>query len=193
MKNLLVFLVLLACAFARVDASGAEVVGVKVADSAKSGAAELVLNGAGLRSKLFFKVYVLGLYLPAKKATAAEVLAAPGPKRILIHMLRTVDAQEFGEALEKGINENHTEAEAKALAPRLAVLIGLMKEVKETKEGMEILLDWVPGAGTQVTIDGQPRGNPIPGEDFYRALLRIWVGEHPVSDDLKSALLGKAG
>jgi hypothetical protein len=48
----------------------------------------------------------------------------------------------------------------------------------------------VPAAGTQLTVDGKPSGAPIPGEDFYRALLKIWLGEHPVQDDLKKALLG---
>jgi hypothetical protein len=58
---------------------------------------------------------------------------------------------------------------------------------------MVIALDWVPGTGTQVVIDNQPHGKPIPGEDFYRALLRIWIGDKPVSGDLKKALLGQGG
>jgi len=32
---------------------------------------------------------------------------------------------------------------------------------------------------------------PVTGEDFYRALLRIWLGENPVQADLKKALLGE--
>ena len=63
--------------------------------------------------------------------------------------------------------------------------------MKEAKKGMRITLDWVPAAGTQLTVDGKPSGAPIPGEDFYRALLKIWLGEHPVQDDLKKALLGE--
>jgi hypothetical protein len=39
-------------------------------------------------------------------------------------------------------------------------------------------------------LNGESRGGPIAGEDFYRALLRIWLGEDPVSKDLKKALLG---
>ena len=81
-------------------------------------------------------------------------------------------------------------AHAEAIAPRLAVLTALMDEIKEAKTGLAIDLDWLPGAGTQVTIGGQARGKPIPGEDFFRALLRIWVGDNPVSSDLKKSLLG---
>jgi hypothetical protein len=54
---------------------------------------------------------------------------------------------------------------------------------------MVIALDWTGGA-TRVSVDGRPAGEPIAGEDFYRALLRIWLGEHPVQDDIKQGLLG---
>ena len=63
--------------------------------------------------------------------------------------------------------------------------------MKEAKNGMRITLDWLPGAGTQVTVQGRPTGAPIPGEDFYSALLKIWLGEKPVQADLKKALLGE--
>jgi hypothetical protein len=62
--------------------------------------------------------------------------------------------------------------------------------MKQAKKGMAITLDWLPGAGTQMTVDGRYAGAPIAGEDFYRALLRIWLGPKPVQDDLKKALLG---
>lgn len=183
------FVLLLACT----PLQAAEVAGVKIEDSARVAGADLKLNGAGLRSKAFFKVYAMGLYLQDRQATGAAVLAAPGAKRVHLHMLRDVDAGDFSEALADGIKDNHTEAEAKALAPRLAVLTGLMNEIKQAKTGLAIQLDWLPGAGTQVVIGGQARGKPIEGEDFYRALLRIWVGDKPVSGDLKKALLGQGG
>jgi hypothetical protein len=65
-----------------------------------------------------------------------------------------------------------------------------MAEIKQAKKGMTIALDWT-GAATQLVIDGKPAGRPIAGEDFYRALLRIWLGEKPVQEDLKKALLGQ--
>ena len=168
----------------------ADVAGVVLPESIQAGGAPLVLNGAGLRKRAFFQVYAMGLYLPAKKMAAAEVLSLAGPKRVAIHMLRDVDADTFTSALADGIRGNHSEAEAAALEPRLKELAAIMAEMKEAKKGMAIALDWVPGAGTQVTIEGKPSGKPIAGEDFYRGLLRIWLGEKPVQDDLKKALLG---
>jgi hypothetical protein len=168
------------------SAFGAEVAGVRIPDEDQ----QLVLNGAGLRKRAFFQVYAIGLYLPQKKASAADAMNAAGPKRVSIHMLRDVDADDFSGALADGIKNNHGEAEAKALEPRVKQLAAIMAEMKEAKKGMRITLDWLP-AGTQVTVDGKAAGAPIPGEDFYRALLRIWLGDKPVQDDLKKALLGE--
>ena len=167
----------------------AEVAGVQLADKAQVEARELVLNGAGLRKRLFFKVYVIGLYLPEKTKDAAAVLALAGPKRVSLHMLRDVGADTFSEALVEGLKANHSEADYQALEPRVKQLEAIMAQVKEAKKGMTIALDWSAGA-TRVSIDGQPAGQPIAGEDFYRALLHIWLGEHPVQDDIKQQLLG---
>ena len=168
----------------------AEVAGVRIDDTTRIGNAELVLNGAGLRKRAFFQVYAVGLYLPQKGSEARAVLEQPGPKRVHIHMLRNVGADAFTEALADGIRANHSEAEAKALEPRVGELAAIMAQLKEARKGMAIALDWQPAAGTVLLVNGAPQGKPIAGEDFYRALLRIWVGDKPVQDDLKKALLG---
>jgi hypothetical protein len=170
-------------------AFGAEVAGVQLAEQVQVDGKPLSLNGAGLRTRFFFKVYAIGLYLPEKKRDAGEVLAQPGPKRIALRMLRDVGADTFSEALVEGLKANHSEADYRALEPRVKQLEAIMAQVKEAKKGMAIALDWTGGA-TRVSIDGRPAGEPIAGEDFYRALLRIWLGEHPVQDDVKQGLLG---
>jgi len=166
---------------------GAEISGVKLEEQIQPG--NLILNGAGLRKRLFFKVYAIGLYLQKKTGDAEEAVASPGPKRVAIHMLRNVGAAEFSEALAEGIRANHSEAEAKALEPRVQALAALMAELQEAKKGMAIALD-LKGDETHLLVDGKARGRPIAGEDFYRALLRIWLGPQPVQDDVKKALLG---
>jgi hypothetical protein len=175
---------------ATLPAAAAEVAGVKFADRVEAQGKQLVLNGAGLRRKFIFKVYAMALYLPARAATAAAAIDAHGPKRVSIGMLRDVSAKTFSNALREGIEDNHSEAEARALEPRVKQLEALMDKVGEAKEGMRIALSWLPGTGTELAVDGAPAGDPIPGEDFYRALLRIWLGPHAVQDNLKRALLG---
>ena len=163
-----------------------EVAGIQIPDADQ----QLVLNGAGLRKVVFFRVYAIGLYLPEKKASPADAIGTTGAKRVLIHMLRDADADDFSEALTDGMKANSSAAEMKALDARLAQLQAIIAEIRTAKTGMRITLDWVPGAGTQVSVDGKATAAPIQGEDFYRALLRIWLGDHPVQADLKRALLG---
>jgi hypothetical protein len=164
----------------------AEVAGVRIDDKARVGNAELVLNGAGLRKRVFFQVYAIGLYVQDRKA---DPVTQPGPKRVQIHMLRDVGADTFLEALVDGMKANHSESEVAALEPRVKQLGATIAQIKEAKKGMTIALDW-NGGSTHVLVDGRPAGQPIEGEDFYRALLRIWLGDKPVQDDLKKALLG---
>ena len=185
MRRLLLLLTLLAA-----PALAAEVAGVKVDDRAKVEASELVLNGAGLRTKYLLKVYVSGLYLTEKRTNAGEVLAMPGAKRITMRLMRDVSAKQLTDALEVGIRDNTSAGEQEALKVRLAELNAIMATLQSAKEGDLIALDWVPGSGTRIVLNGEQRGKVIAGEDFYRALLRIWLGDDPVSKDLKKALLG---
>jgi hypothetical protein len=185
----MVFRLFLIAFFLSIPSPGftAEVAGVKLPDEDQ----KLVLNGAGLRKRAFFQVYVIGLYLPETKNAAADAIGAVGPKRIAIHMLRDVDADQFSGALTDGMKDNVSEAEMKVLDARVKQLVALMASMKEAKKGMRITLDWVPASGTQLTVDAKASGVPIPGEDFYRALLKIWLGDNPVQADLKKALLGE--
>jgi len=170
-------------------ASGAEIAGVKLDDKTQLESRELLLNGAGVRKRVIFNVYVIGLYLPEKKSDPSAVLGLAGPKRAAIYMLRDVAADRFIEALVEGLRENTAEAEYKALEPRVQELARTMAELKQAKKGMTISLDWT-GSATQLMVNGNPAGKPLAGEDFYRALLRIWLGDKPVQDDLKKSLLG---
>ncbi len=151
-----------------------------------------MVNGAGLRKKAVFKVYAMALYLPEKHGEADGALAARGAKRVSITLLRDLSAQQFVEALQEGVANNHTEAEMAALKDRLKQFSDLLLAVGEAKTGTSVVIDWLPESGTRLTVNGQAKGKEIAGEDFYKALLRIWLGRKPVQDDLKQALLGKA-
>jgi hypothetical protein len=79
-----------------------------------------------------------------------------------------------------------------ALKERLKLFSDAMLSVGEAKSGTRVLIDWLPESGTQLTVNNQVKGKDIAGEDFYKALLRIWLGNKPIQDDLKQALLGKS-
>ena len=188
LKQILILFSLILLPFA---AAAVELEGVKVPDSAQvvDGAAALPLNGAGVRTRFFFRVYVGALYLDKKTASGAAVISNAGAKRVALHMLRELSAEQFVNALEDGLKNNHSaEQLAKLDAPvrQLRVLFGA---VKTAKPGDVIFIDYLPGQGTRVTVNGNVRG-VIAGEDFNRALLRIWLGDNPADGDLKAGMLG---
>ena len=182
--------VLLALATVGACAQPLEIEGVKLAPTAQVGDATLQLNGAGLRTKVFFKVYVAGLYVPQKTSEGAKLLAQKGPRRVTLVMLRNVDAESFTGALNDGLQANHTEAQLAALKPQIDTLNANLKAVGEAKKGDVIHFDFVPELGTRVTINGQVRGSAMTGEDFFAAVLRIWLGDKPVDASLKKGLVG---
>ena len=168
-----------------------EVAGVKFDDKAKVGAADTVLNGAGLRNRAFFKVYALGLYLPQKATTPADVLAARGAKRIAIVTLRDLTAEQFVDALLEALKNNHDEAALKALQPKIDQFRAAMLSIGNAPEKSSVNLDFLPESGTRLSFNGAQKGADIAGEDFFRALLRIWIGDKPAQEDLREKLLGK--
>jgi hypothetical protein len=172
---------------------GAEVAGVRLDDSARVGSQNLVLNGAGLRVKLFFNVYAAGLYLAEKADSAAAILAMKGPKRMSMTLMRDLTARQLIDALEDGLRANLTTAEFESVRPRVERLSAIMGAIGVAKRGSVITLDYVPETGMRVTLNGEPKGEPIDGEDFYRGLLKIWLGDDPVDKSLKKALLRQGG
>ena len=150
----------------------------------------LQLNGAGVRTRAIFDVYVAALYVPQKSSDAAALLAQKGARRMTITMLRNVDADTFAEALNDGLRKNHTEAQLAGWKAQIETLNANFKVAGEAKKKDVIQLEFVPEAGTRVVVNGQPRGTAIPGEDFYTAVLRIWLGDKPVDGNLKKGLLG---
>jgi hypothetical protein len=185
------FLVAVALLLACGLASAAEIAGVRFEDRLSAGGAALELNGAGLRQRAFFQVYAMGLYLPRKTSSAQEAIDMPGSKRIDIRMLRDVGAEPFTEALVDGLKDNHSPEQLAPLEQGVRTLSEAMARVKEARKGMLVQLVW-DGRATVAMADGKPITAPIEGEPFFRALLRIWLGERPVAEDLKQALLGRS-
>lgn len=179
-----------ACAAWGVSAQPAELEGVKLDPSAQVGVATLQLNGAGVRTRVVFKVYVAALYVPQKSGDAAALLAQTGARRITLTMLRNVDAETFAGALNEGLSNNHSEAQLAGWKSQIDALNASLKAAGEAKKGDVIHFEFAPEAGTRITVNGKGLGSAIPGEDFFTAVLRIWLGDKPVDGGLKKGMLG---
>jgi len=170
-----------------VSALALDIGGVKLDDRATVGGEQLVLNGAGVRTRVMFKVYVASLYLPAKTNDAAAVLAK-GPRRIQMNLLRTLAPDQLVDALNDGMKENNSDTELAAVKTQTEQLMAIMRSLGEVKEGSVVTLDFVDGT-TAVGFNGAARG-AVPGDAFNTALTKVWLGDKPVQADLKKALLG---
>ena len=151
----------------------------------------LELNGAGLRTRLGFKVYAMGLYLRAPLAEAGAILADKGEKRIRIVPIRDLEAKQFGDALQAGLEKNHDAAALAALKPATDALLAALAAVGEVKAGTEIVLDRLGSGATRLLVDAKQHGEDIADVALSPALLRIWLGERPADSELREALLKK--
>ena len=147
----------------------AEVAGIKVEESIKVGGSDLVLNGAGLRAKLFVKVYVGALYVSQKASAAPALLDAATPRRMTMRLLRDIDADTLYGALKDGLNNNNSEAELTALKPQVDQFAAIMKQIGNAKNGDTVTIDFAAD-GVAVGFNGETRGK-VAGPAFGKALL----------------------
>ncbi|MGQ0709866.1 MAG: chalcone isomerase family protein [Rhodoferax sp.] len=186
--------ILAACAaLACSTAYAADVNGVKVEDVQAVAGKELKLNGAAMRQILIVRAYAIGLYLPEKKEmSAAEVQALPitAPRRIALHIQREINSDEFGQLFIKSMNQNSTKEEKAKVINQTSKFGEMFASLEPVKKGDVVTLDWIPGSGTVSTLNGKKIGETLPDIAFYNAVLRIWIGDSPVQENIKRALLG---
>jgi len=166
-------------------AAAGELAGVEMPDAATVGGEKLVLNGMGLRKKLFIKVYVAGLYLPAKQSDGKKVLAADTPRRTEMHFLYGVDRQKICDAWDEALEGNVSRPSAE-LVSQFETLCSWMQDMEK---GQRMTYTYEPGEGTAVEVAGKARGT-IPGKAFADALWSAWIGARPATTDLREGLLG---
>lgn len=183
---LLISSVLLAPAPA--PAAAATLADVTLPDKAEAGGQTLVLNGLGLRKKFFIKVYVGGLYLPAKERSPAKILGADASRRMSFHFLYSVSAKQMCDAWDEGLADNSPSAPGEVKAG-FKTLCTYMEDIPK---GHEMVLTYVPGQGTKVEVNGKTKGT-LTGKPTADAVLATWIGPHPgPGEDFKQAVLGAA-
>ncbi len=187
-------------------AHAVDVADIRLPDSVPLDGYNLALHGYALRRWGPARLYVIGLYTEKAERTSASAATAssaasaastdpklfniPGPKRVTLVLLRDLTARQLSDALNEGIRDNHDDARYAALQPRIERLIKVMREVGSARSGSRLHIDFLPGQGTRVALDDNLKGEIIEGEDFYLAILRIWLGPRPPDLALKQALLG---
>ncbi len=147
----------------------------------------LTLNGLGLRKATIFgiKVYVGALYLPHPTSDATSILTSREPVEIELRFVFRVSASQLRSAWQEGF-EKSAPGELPRLQSRIAQLNGWMTGVKS---GQRMTFLRIPGVGIEYALDCAVQGT-IPGDDFARAFLAIWLGASPPNPELRAGLLG---
>ncbi len=166
--------------------------GMRYEETARIGDSRLVLNGLGVRGAGILKGYVAGLYLTRRETDAEQVYALTGPKRIEVRMLLSVNASTLAKTFSDGIRKNYKDDALDALRDRMDAFDAQVRGLEAgVAKGDTIDLDWQPAGGTRLVVNGKTRGEPIVGDDFYVALLKMFIGERAVDKNLRAALLGQ--
>ena len=166
-----------------------EINGVSLPAKLKTSTTELSLNGAGVRKKAFFKVYVIGLYLGQKSKDAAAIINNNAEVLVQLQITSSVvSSSNMSEAIEEGFGKS-MKGNTASLRPKIDVFINTFKK-DPIKEGDVFVLNYIPGVGLKTSKNGK-LVSTIEGEDFKKALLGIWLGADPIDSGVKTGLLGK--
>ena len=161
--------------------------GVTMPDTVTVNGTPLVLNGMALRKKMVFKVYVAGLYLPARNSDAEVILGADAPRQIVLHFLRGVDKGKMCGAWEESLKNNSPDASAD-VKEKFTTLCSYMDDVDKDQQ---MIFTYLPDQGTSIEVNGVAKGT-LEGKEFADALFRSWIGPKPgPGEDFKKKLLGQ--
>jgi len=164
-----------------------EVATVTIPDSIFAGEENLVLNGAGVRSKFGLKLYVGSLFLPQKSSDAQAIITADEPMAIRLNIISSmITSEKMEDATREGF-ENATGGNTDPIREYIESFIAVFREPIE--EGDSFDLVYLPAKGVEVYKNGNPVS--VVGDlRFKQALFGIWLGDEPAQKSLKEGMLG---
>ncbi len=165
-----------------------EIGGIIMPDTLKAGDSDLTLNGAGIRTKFFLKLYVGGLYLQNKTTDANKVLSEDKPMAIRLHIISSmITSEKMEDATREGF-ENSLGKKMSSLSNEIEAFIDVFKA--EINDGDVFNMIYIPGTGTEI-YKNDKLSKTIKGLPFKNALFGIWVGKKPAQDSLKEGMMGE--
>lgn len=171
-------------------AQAATLEGQQFDDTVVLGQHKLQLNGLGLRGVAWLKAFVAGLYVTTPSRDAAALLAETGPRRLRLKIILQAPSNELTKSLLRRVKRHDTPEVQARLADRLALFAQQLDGLGQLMPGDVVDMDYLPGKGLVLSRNGKAAGKPVVGDDLYRAVLQIFVGEHAIDPRMKQGLLG---
>ena len=184
-KAILVLLIFLY--FGSANSHALEIADVNIPGNIKAGNTGLVLNGAGIRTKFFLKLYVGGLYLKNPNNDPQEIINTDEEMAIKLHIISSmITSEKMENAVNEGF-ENSTNGNIEPIKEEIENFISVFKQ--EIKEDDVYDLIYLPDKGVDIYKNGGFFSN-IKGLEFKKALFGIWLCNEPAQKSLKKSLLG---
>jgi hypothetical protein len=151
--------------------------GVRLPDAISLQGRELPLEHVDLKKKLFFEIYVWGLYLEQKPASTKEAIDFQGPKQLQLHFRRNINRDQLAQAF-----RNFLSSSPAGRSPEMRRYSEqLVQSLRAVRKGDSLLITYLPSKGLLISGEGS-RGALIPGKDFADALFAAWLTENPIYD-----------
>jgi hypothetical protein len=171
-----------------------ELEGVELPETVMAHGRKLVLNGAAVRKRGYFKADVTALYLPEKRTTPEAIYKLDGVRRIQLNILREFTSSTISRIFLADFKQSATEDEFKRLIGPIGQIGAAYSNVKRVSKGDVVNLDWVPGQGWMASHNGKPLTGDgsvlaIKDELAYQVYLRMYIGQ-AAPEDLRNGLLG---
>ncbi len=164
--------------------------GVKIDDTITIYNNALTLNGAGVSLVGKTKMYVVQIYAKQKFATLDELMATPGPKRLVLTALKEIDTAPIVRSFNRSLEDNNR-ANMSTLIPGMVGIGDLFKTRRVLAPGEVMTLDWIPVYGFTIYIGGKVQGSAYRQPELYKAAMSVWMGENNLDPKIKEALLGR--
>ena len=185
MRKLIAFISLVFLSF---SVSAVELGGISMPDSLEVDGQELVLNGAGIRSKFVFDLYVAGLYLGVQESDAEKIIASADPMALRLHI---ISSKITSEKMTKATRNGFKKATGGKVEP-IATEIKMFLEAFSDKIEVGDIFEFVATSDQAMVISKNgAQQQTIMSTEFKQALFGIWLSDKPVKAKLKKQLLGK--
>ncbi|MDZ4847521.1 MAG: chalcone isomerase family protein [Chitinophagales bacterium] len=148
---------------------------------------DLVLNGGGVREKLWIDLYVAGLYLTAKNKNGAEITNADTEMAVRLHIVSSmINSENMSEAINEGFVKS-TGGNTAPIKDKIDAFINVFAEPIKVDDIFKLV--YLSGEGVKI-YKNEVYKSTVSGMDFKKALFGIWLGNTPVSGSLKKGMLG---
>ena len=142
------------------------------------------LIGSGVFRYMIWTAYA-GAYYQLEGETQPQPLSNT-PRRLELAYFHAIEASDFAEATEKTLQDTLTLYEFNQIE---APLERLNQRYRDVVPGDRYLLSW-SGEQLRLSLNGEVLIEEK-SADFASAMFSIWLGEQPLDDDFRDALLGR--